>query len=147
MGQLPNRLPDEGQTPGYNTVDTTLWHFEAIRAYNETTHDQAQLRDLFAVLAGIVDWHVHGAHCQIHVDPADGLLYAGEAGVQLTWMDAKVDDWVVTPRTGKPAEANALWYNALFIMAEFGRLLEGDGRRSPDRANSPRSETFGDRKD
>jgi predicted glycogen debranching enzyme len=129
---LPNRFPDEGQAPEYNTVDATLWYFEAIRAYCAATGDTALLRDLFPVLADIVDWHVRGTRYQIHVDPADGLLYAGEPGVQLTWMDAKVEDWVVTPRTGRPVEVNALWYNALCIMAEIARLLEKDGRRSPD---------------
>jgi predicted glycogen debranching enzyme len=123
MGQLPNRFPDEGQAPEYNTVDATLWYFEAIRAYHEATGDGALLRDLFPVLQDIVDWHVRGTRTQIHVDPADGLLYAGEPGVQLIWMDAKVDDWVVTPRIGKPVEVNALWYNVLCIMADFARLL------------------------
>jgi predicted glycogen debranching enzyme len=132
---IPNRFPDEGQAPEYNTVDATLWYFEAICAYHAATGDDALLRDLFPVLQDIVDWHVRGTRYQIHVDPADGLLYAGEPGVQLTWMDAKVDDWVVTPRIGKPVEVNALWYNALCIMADFARLLEGDGRRSPDRAH------------
>jgi predicted glycogen debranching enzyme len=126
---LPNRFPDEGQAPEYNTVDATLWYFEAIRAYHEATGDEALLRDLFAVLADIVDWHVRGTRYQIHVDPVDGLLYAGEPGVQLTWMDAKVEDWVVTPRIGKPVEVNALWYNALCVMAEFARLLD----RPPER--------------
>jgi predicted glycogen debranching enzyme len=126
---IPNRFPDEGQAPEYNTVDATLWYFEAIRAYHEATGDNALLRDLFPVLQDIVDWHVRGTRYQIHVDPADGLLYAGEPGVQLTWMDAKVDDWVVTPRTGKPVEVNALWHNALCIMAEFARLLD----EPPDR--------------
>jgi predicted glycogen debranching enzyme len=87
------------------------------------------------VLQDIVDWHVRGTRYQIRVDPSDGLLYAGEPGVQLKWMDAKVEDWVVMPRIGKPVEVNALWYNALRIMAEFARLLaDADGRRSPDRA-------------
>jgi predicted glycogen debranching enzyme len=76
------------------------------------------------VLQHIVDWHVRGTRCQIHVDASDGLLCAGEPGVQLTWMDAKVDDWVVTPRIGKPVEVNALWYNALRCMGEFARLLD-----------------------
>ena len=120
---LPNRFPDEGQAPEYNTVDATLWYFEAIRAYYEDTGDIALLRDLFPVLADIVDWHVRGTRTQIHVDPADGLLYAGEPGVQLTWMDAKGEDWVVTPRIGKLVEVNALRYNALCIMVEFARLL------------------------
>ena len=120
---LPNRFPDEGQAPEYNTVDATLWYFEAIRTYHEATGDNALLRDLFPVLQDIVDWHVRGTRTQIHVDPTDGLLYAGEPGAQLTWMDAKVDDWVVTPRIRKPVEVNALWYNALRVMAEFARLL------------------------
>ena len=120
---LPNRFPDEGQAPEYNTVDATLWYFEAIRTYHEVTGEDALLRDLFPVLQEILDWHVRGTRYQIHVDPADGLLYAGEPGVQLTWMDAKVEDWVVTPRIGKPVEVNALWYNALCVMADFARLL------------------------
>jgi len=120
---LPNRFPDEGQAPEYNTVDATLWYFEAIRAYHEATGDTDLVRDLFPALADIIDWHVRGTRYQIHVDPADGLLYAGEPGVQLTWMDAKVDDWVVTPRIGKPVEVSALWYNALCAMADFARLL------------------------
>ena len=132
---LPDRFPDEGQTPEYNTVDATLRYFEAIRAYHEATGDEALVRDLFPVLQDIVDWHVRGTHYQIHVDPADGLLFAGEPGVQLTWMDAKVDNWVVTPRILKPVEVKALWYDALCVMADFARLLEDDGRRSPDRAH------------
>jgi glycogen debranching enzyme len=86
---LPHRFPDGGQASEYNTVDATLWYFEAIRAYHEATGDEALVRDLFPVLQGIVDWHVRGTRCQIHVDPADGLLYAGEPGVQFTCMDAK----------------------------------------------------------
>jgi predicted glycogen debranching enzyme len=118
---MPNRFPDEGQAPEYNTVDATLRYFEAIRAYYEATGDEALLRDLFAVLHEIVDWHVRGTRYQILVDPADGLLYAGEpgacpraaSGVHRTWMDAKVGDWVVTPRIpasagSKPVEVNAL---------------------------------------
>ena len=81
---LPNRFPDEGQAPEYNTIDATLWYFEAIRAYHETTGDEALLRSLFPVLHNIVDRHVRGTRYQIHVDPADGLLYAGEPGLRLT---------------------------------------------------------------
>jgi len=123
-GMLPNRFPDEGETPEYNTVDATLWYFEALRAYDEATADDELLGELFPILKEIVDWHVRGTRYQIHVDAADGLLYAGEAGVQLTWMDAKVGDWVVTPRTGKPVEINALWHNALRVMAGFARRLD-----------------------
>src|SRR5512139_934953 len=120
---LPNRFPDEGQAPEYNTVDATLWYFEAIRAYYASVGDNALVQDLFPVLKEIIDWHVRGTRYQIHVDPADGLLYAGERGVQLTWMDAKVDDWVVTPRTGKPVEINALWIHALRLLAKFAQKL------------------------
>jgi predicted glycogen debranching enzyme len=123
QGMLPNRFPDEGQAPEYNTVDATLWYFEAIRAYHAATGGDDLLQDLFPVLEEIVAWHRRGTRYQIHVDPADGLLYAGEEGVQLTWMDAKVEDWVVTPRTGKAVEINALWYNALRSMADFARCL------------------------
>jgi predicted glycogen debranching enzyme len=120
---LPNRFPDEGQTPAYNTADATLWYVEAIRAYHAATGDDTLLRDLFPALEAIIDWHECGTRYNLHVDPDDGLLYAGEPGVQLTWMDARVDDWVVTPRVGKPVEINALWYNALRVMAEVAQRL------------------------
>jgi predicted glycogen debranching enzyme len=120
---LPNRFPDLGEQPEYNTVDATLWYFEGIRAYYLATQDEDLLRELFPVLADIINWHCRGTRYNIHLDPADGLLYAGEAGVQLTWMDAKVGDWVVTPRIGKPIEVNALWYNALRTMAKFARQV------------------------
>ncbi len=122
-GMLPNRFPDAGETPEYNTVDATLWYFEAIRAYVATTGDESLLRDIFPVLQEIVAWHKRGTRYGIRMDAADGLLFAGEDGVQLTWMDAKVGDWVVTPRMGKPVEINALWYNALRSMAAFSRRL------------------------
>lgn len=124
QGMLPNRFPDAGDAPEYNTVDATLWYFEAIRAYVVHTGDRKLLQELFPTLAEIVEWHVRGTRYNIHVDPEDGLLYAGDDGVQLTWMDAKVGDWVVTPRRGKPVEVNALWYNALEIMVDFARRLE-----------------------
>ncbi|MEH2235775.1 amylo-alpha-1,6-glucosidase [Nostoc sp.] len=123
QGMLPNRFPDAGEQPEYNTVDATLWYFEAVRAYYSATDDDNLLGELFPILADIIDWHCRGTRYNIHLDPADGLLYAGVAGVQLTWMDAKVDDWVVTPRIGKPIEVNALWYNALRTMAKFARQL------------------------
>ncbi|OLP19457.1 glycogen debranching protein [Leptolyngbya sp. 'hensonii'] len=123
QGMLPNRFPDAGETPEYNTVDATLWYFEAIRAYHTATEDDDLLQKLYPVLAEIIDWHCRGTRYNIHLDATDGLLYAGEAGVQLTWMDAKVGDWVVTPRIGKPIEVNALWYNALRTMAHFARQL------------------------
>jgi predicted glycogen debranching enzyme len=122
-GMLPNRFPDSGEVPEYNTVDATLWYFEAIRAYYAATQDDELLIELFPVLADIIDWHCRGTRYNIHLDSADGLLYAGETGVQLTWMDAKVGDWVVTPRIGKPIEINALWYNALRSLASFARQI------------------------
>jgi len=123
QGMLPNRFPEVGEIPEYNTADATLWYFEAIRAYHAATGDDVLLRDLFPVLQEIIEWHRRGTRYHIHVDPADGLLYAGEVGVQLTWMDAKVGDWVVTPRIGKPVEINALWYNSLCSAAHFARRL------------------------
>jgi len=123
QGMLPNRFPSANQKPEYNTADATLWYFEAIRAYYAATQDLALIKELFPVLSDIVQWHQKGTRYQIHVDPADGLLHAGENGVQLTWMDAKIGDWVVTPRIGKPIEINALWYNALKTMGDFARLL------------------------
>ncbi|MBD2496294.1 amylo-alpha-1,6-glucosidase [Nostoc sp. FACHB-280] len=123
QGMLPNRFPDVGEEPEYNTVDATLWYFEAIRAYDNATNDDHLLSELFPVLADIIYWHCRGTRYGIHLDPTDGLLYAGETGTQLTWMDAKVGDWVVTPRIGKPVEVNALWYNALRTMAKFARQL------------------------
>ncbi len=123
---LPNRFPDEDEKPEYNTVDATLWYFEAIRAYYKASGDDDLIGELFPVLQEIISWHLHGTRYQIHCDPQDGLLYAGETGVQLTWMDAKVGDWVVTPRIGKPVEVNALWYNALRIMTQLAEILGQD---------------------
>jgi predicted glycogen debranching enzyme len=123
-GMLPNNFPDAAGKPEYNTVDAALWYFEAVRQYFAATGDMQTLQKLFPVLAGMIDAHVIGTRYQIHADPADGLLYAGEAGVQLTWMDAKIGDWVVTPRTGKAVEINALWINALETMAELARVLK-----------------------
>ena len=122
-GLLPNRFPDDGQAPEYNTVDATLWYFQAIRAYHAATGDDGLLKDLYPTLESILAWHRQGTRYGIRQDPTDGLLAAGEPGVQLTWMDAKVGDRVVTPRTGKPVEINALWYNALVAMTDFARRL------------------------
>jgi predicted glycogen debranching enzyme len=121
-GLLPNNFPDSaGVVPGYNTADATLWYVLAIRAYREATGDDRLVADLLPVLEDVIAHHRSGTRYHIGVDPADGLLHAGEPGVQLTWMDAKVGDWVVTPRIGKPVEINALWYNALRTVAEFHR--------------------------
>ncbi len=123
QGMLPNVFPGAGETPDYNTVDAGLWYFEAWRAYLEASNDWPVLAEVFPVLADMIDWHVRGTRYRIGMDATDGLLHAGEPGVQLTWMDAKVGDWVVTPRIGKPVEINALWYNALAIMAGFAERL------------------------
>ncbi len=129
-GMLPNRFPDAGETPEYNAVDATLWFFEAIRAYADKTGDYDLVRSkLYNRLVDIVEWHMSGTRYNIHVD-TDGLLYAGGPGLQLTWMDAKIGDWVVTPRTGKPVEIQALWYNALMIMADLSERFAKQRNRS-----------------
>jgi len=123
-GMLPNRFPDAGDEPEYNNVDATLWYFEAVRAYVAKTGDYKFVRqNLYEKLVDIIVWHLKGTRYKIKVDDADGLLYAGEAGVQLTWMDAKIGDLVVTPRTGKAVEIQALWYNALNVMADFAGTI------------------------
>jgi len=133
-GMLPNRFPDAGETPEYNTVDATLWYFEAIRALGEYTNDYDYIKaNFYTALVDIIDWHERGTRFGIKVDD-DGLLLSGEAGVQLTWMDAKVGDYVVTPRQGRAVEIQALWYNAL-------RVMEDLAARFADRANKKR---FGD---
>jgi 4-alpha-glucanotransferase len=158
-GMLPNVFPGAGEVPEYNTVDAALWFIEAWRAYVAATDDEAALKRVFPVLASIVENYTRGTRYGIAVDPADGLLRAGEPGVQLTWMDAKVGDWVVTPRIGKPVEVNALWFNALTAMAGmaervgaqsstyrdatknsqagFARFLRPDGRGLYDVVDGP----------
>ena len=128
-GMLPNQFPSAGAAPVYNTVDATLWYFDALRQYIEATSDIGLLNELYPVLEGIIDAHVRGTRYNIHVDSADGLLYAGEAGVQLTWMDAKVGDRVITPRIGKPIEVNALWLNAVAAMERFAFTLGRNAAR------------------
>ncbi len=129
MGMIPNRFPDEGVTPEYNTVDATLWYFEAIRAYVEKTGDLDFVKDeLYEKLVEIIYWHQKGTRFGIHLDE-DGLLFAGETGWQLTWMDAKSGEEVFTPRIGKPVEIQALWYNALEIMRRFAKKFKDkDGK-------------------
>lgn len=123
QGMLPNRFPDGADQPEYNTIDATLWYFQAIRTYYEKTQDQECLRKLYPKLQDIITCHINGTRYNIKVDPTDNLLYGGQAGVQLTWMDAKVGDLVITPRIGKPVEVNALWYNALRAMVIFAEVL------------------------
>jgi predicted glycogen debranching enzyme len=141
QGMLPNRFPDVGEEPEYNTVDATLWYFHAIERYHQATGDQTLLTDLYPVLTEIIGWHLRGTRYGIQVDPVDGLLQSGEAGAQLTWMDIRIDPatlqqlapdrieayrsrgidlthgLVATPRHGKAVEINALWYRALRLMA------------------------------
>jgi predicted glycogen debranching enzyme len=119
QGMLPSRFPDAGETPEFNAVDATLWFFEAVRAYLAYTEDEKFVRDeLYGVLKDIIDWHMRGTRYNIRM-LENGLLNAGEPGVQLTWMDAKIGDWAVTPRAGKPVEIQALWFNALRVMEDL----------------------------
>ncbi|HEV8660431.1 MAG TPA: amylo-alpha-1,6-glucosidase [Thermoanaerobaculia bacterium] len=124
-GLIPNLFP-EGERGGlYHTADATMWFFHAIKRYVDYTGDRETLRALLPKLIDIIDHHVRGTHFNIHVDPNDGLLAQGAEGYQLTWMDAKVDGWVVTPRRGKAVEINALYYNALRILQQY-LVEEGD---------------------
>ncbi len=142
QGMLPNRFPDAGAEPEYNTVDATLWFFIAIFKYLKYTGDIWLIKkELLPVLEEIIDWHESGTRYNIHVDE-DGLLYAGEAGVQLTWMDAKIGDWVVTPRAGKAVEINALWCNALAIMASIYKSV---GQKASAKRFAQRTENTRDR--
>jgi predicted glycogen debranching enzyme len=132
-GLIPNMFP-EGQKEGlYHTADATLWFFHAVDRYVERSRDRLTLSLLFPTLTRIVEAHIRGTDFGIRVDERDGLLTQGAAGYQLTWMDAKVDDWVVTPRRGKAVEINALWHNALALMAEWA--LELDAARAPEYAD------------
>jgi predicted glycogen debranching enzyme len=130
-GLIPNMFPEGGNQGHYNTADATLWFFEALARYLETSHDRTTLRSLLPKLLEIVDHHIRGTRFGIGVDPADGLLHQGAEGYQLTWMDAKVDDWVVTPRRGKAVEINALWYNALCWLEQWLRQERGPHAAEP----------------
>jgi predicted glycogen debranching enzyme len=125
-GLIPNYFPDGENDGVYHTADATLWFFHAVDRYLEATRDTELQRDMFPTLASIVEHHLRGTRFNIGVDPADGLLRQGQEGYQLTWMDAKVDGWVVTPRRGKPVELNALWFNALRLMATWAERLGKD---------------------
>ena len=139
-GMLPNRFPDDGAAAEFNAVDATLWFCEAIRAYTQYTGDfEFVCESLYQILTGIVDWHIRGTRYGIKVQN-DGLLACGQPGVQLTWMDAMIGDWVVTPRNGKPVEIQALWYNALRIIEDLASRFGDAPRKSSlgelaDRAN------------
>ena len=123
-GLIPNMFPDGAREGLYHTADATLWYFHAIAKYVDVTGDRDTVRALIPTLVSIVEHHLRGTRFGIGVDPQDGLLRAGAAGYQLTWMDAKVDDWVVTPRRGKAVEINALWYNALCLLDAWLRDYE-----------------------
>jgi len=120
-GMLPNRFPDAGEKPEYNTVDATLWLFAAVDAFVRHTGDVQFVKDhLYETMVSIIGWHERGTRYGIHL-ASDGCIECGQAGAQLTWMDAKVGDWVVTPRAGKPVEVQALWYNALLTLKKLAR--------------------------
>jgi predicted glycogen debranching enzyme len=129
MGMLPNRFVDSGEKAEFNSVDATLWFFEAARAYAAATNDYDFLRqELYPVFTQIIDFHIKGTRYNIKAEE-NGLLNAGPPGAQLTWMDARIDDWVVTPRSGKPVEIQALWYDALRIMEDLAARFEDEERR------------------
>jgi predicted glycogen debranching enzyme len=125
-GLIPNLFPEGNREGLYHTADATLWFFHALHRYVETTGDRLTLVQLLPTLLDIIDHHLKGTRFGIRVDPEDGLLRQGAEGYQLTWMDAKVDDWVVTPRRGKAVEINALWYNALRLTEEWVRREAGE---------------------
>jgi predicted glycogen debranching enzyme len=130
-GMLPNRFPDQGTAPEYNTADATLWLFQALSDYLAAKRDPELTRELAPVVKSIIHSHLQGTRYGIGVDPADGLLRAGEPGTQLTWMDAKHGDQVFTPRIGKPVEINALWLNALHVAARLAdRVGDAEEKRS-----------------
>lgn len=136
QGMLPNRFPDAGEEPEYNTVDATLWYVEAVRQYLEATRDRAFLKTIFPVLLDMLSWYRKGTRFGIGMDTSDHLLHAGEPGYQLTWMDAKVGDWVVTPRMGKPIEINALWYQAWLTVGALAKSLKIPHQEFLNLANS-----------
>jgi predicted glycogen debranching enzyme len=134
-GLIPNMFPEGDREGLYHTADATLWFFHAIERYTQVTGEEGTLRSLMPVLLDIVEHHLRGTRFGIHVDPADGLFTQGAEGYQLTWMDAKVGDWVVTPRRGKAVELNALWYNALCLLESWTRQFGGgEGLDIPEHA-------------
>ena len=119
QGMLPNALHDPGEPTEFNTIDATLWLFQALHHYLEVTADWEFVKAQLPALEEVIRWHVNGTRFGIHMDPADGLITATAPGYGLTWMDARDEDWVVTPRHGKPVEIAALWYNALRLMSDW----------------------------
>ena len=144
-GLIPNFFPDHSTEGVYHTADATLWYFHALSRYMDVTGDRGVLRHYLPILKNIIAHHQAGTRFGIHVDPDDGLLSQGAAGYQLTWMDAKVSDWVVTPRRGKAVEINALWYNALRLLENWMREAgeDSDGiRAEADRAQLSFNQRF-----
>jgi predicted glycogen debranching enzyme len=138
-GLIPNMFPDGAREGLYHTADASLWFFHAVHRYAVATGDMDTVRSLLGPLTEIVRHHLAGTRFGIGVDPADGLLKQGQEGYQLTWMDAKVDDWVVTPRRGKAVEINALWYNALRLLSRWmSELGNGDTLGLSDHADRVR---------
>ena len=131
-GLIPNMFPDGKKSGLYHTADATLWFFHALSRYLDYTKDYTTLRLLLPTLVDIIEHHLRGTKFNIHVDPDDGLLVQGQEGYQLTWMDAKMGDWVVTPRRGKAVEINALWYNALRLLSNW---VQPDDERAGARYN------------
>src|SRR5262249_48945813 len=125
-GLIPNLFPEGGSEGLYHTADATLWFFHAVDRYVARSGDELTLSLLYPKLQRLIEAHVRGTRFGIHIDPKDGLLTQGAPGYQLTWMDAKVDDWVVTPRRGKAVEINALWYNALKLMERWAEARHDD---------------------
>ena len=140
-GLIPNLFPDGSNQGLYHTDDATLWFFHALERYRRMTKDDELVLELLPVMHAIIDKHVQGTCFGIGVDPADGLLRQGAEGYQLTWMDAKVDGWVVTPRRGKAVEINALWYNALCLTAGWTEEVRGPGSADPYRELAARART------
>jgi len=134
-GLIPNVFPEREKEGLYHTADATLWFFHAMSRYVEYANDHLTLSLLYPTLKEIIDRHVRGTRFGIHVDERDGLLTQGAEGYQLTWMDAKVDDWVVTPRRGKAVEINALWFNALKLMEGWAIEFGDDPVEYRDRAS------------
>lgn len=135
QGMLPNRFPEDGSEPVYNTIDASPWFFEAVRAYFAETGDRALIEELFPTLDNMVAWHECGTRYSIQFDPDDGLVRGSDEGAPLTWMDARMGDFVPTPRVGKPVEISALWHNALCMMVDCARLLGKDSQRYQDLAD------------
>jgi predicted glycogen debranching enzyme len=138
-GLIPNMFPDGARDGLYHTADATLWFFHAMERYVRVTGEVETLRKLLPAFADIATKHIAGTRFGIGVDPADGLLRQGAAGYQLTWMDAKVDDWVVTPRRGKAVEINALWFNALRLLDGWLTQHGGDSHSQDFAAHAERA--------